>query len=514
MVYTKLYFGSMINEHWNLLEIIDQNKNPTEYIAVRGEFWDKKSEVDFNKLILTKKVIGLSSYQCFPKFITNPHENRGPENEDDSFIKKYGHLVIFWCHCFRDPINYIPQSIPSILYSETDQYPNVPWLKTIANTVEKKYDFFASIQEGDWNSWIRGINVAKVWLNYMAEKMGLKILVCGSGRRSDFHPNIKCIDFLPWQEFIETMNTAKYLFCGSRYDASPRILMEALGLNIPILVNEHLIGGWKYVNERTGSFFFPDENVEQRVNKFIEKCNNKIIDPYKWIDINFDSEKNCEILAKKINNLYLLKMNDIVDGVICVELYDNPDFYNNLKKFGISGSILYKIEKTVNKSFELNRTLSHIKALTLAKKNKFKKILILENNFNFNILLEKMLFMINNFYINFNKWDVLLLGCNNSCGYDDTYIDYIKRAKYSNYISGYITNDQYIDTLNDNYFEGMTKLKNELEALENKPKFFSQAYTGKKTIDESYKPINVINSYWNTLQKKNKFYVTNPNIGL
>jgi len=43
-----------------------------------------------------------------------------------------------------------------------------------------------SIQEGRWNSWIRGLDIAKQWLNYMAERMNLKILICGNNRRSDF----------------------------------------------------------------------------------------------------------------------------------------------------------------------------------------------------------------------------------------------------------------------------------------------------------------------------------------
>lgn len=41
--------------------------------------------------------------------------------------------------------------------------------------------------------------------------------------------------------------------------------MEALCLNVPILVNRHILGGWKYVNEQTGAFF---ESVDDVVPAF------------------------------------------------------------------------------------------------------------------------------------------------------------------------------------------------------------------------------------------------------
>ena len=106
MSITNIYFGSPVNDHWSLLYVLDQNKQPINYIAVRSEFWTKEAEKDFLKLIKTHKVIGLSSYQCFPKFINNPYENRGPTSEADSFINKYGNLVILWCHCFKNIYGY------------------------------------------------------------------------------------------------------------------------------------------------------------------------------------------------------------------------------------------------------------------------------------------------------------------------------------------------------------------------------------------------------------------------
>ena len=68
--YKQLTFGetlSMKISCWNIVHIIDQDNNPTNLIAVRNEFENKESEELFNTLLKTKKVIGLSSYQNFPR---------------------------------------------------------------------------------------------------------------------------------------------------------------------------------------------------------------------------------------------------------------------------------------------------------------------------------------------------------------------------------------------------------------------------------------------------------------
>ena len=38
-------------------------------------------------------------------------------------------------------------------------------------------------------------------------------------------------------------------------DPSPRLITESLALDVPVLVNSQILGGWKYVQPETGSFF-------------------------------------------------------------------------------------------------------------------------------------------------------------------------------------------------------------------------------------------------------------------
>ena len=502
-MYKKLYFGNTINNHWNILDILDENKKPTEYIAIRGEFWTPESELYFNELLKIKKIIGLSSYQNFPKFINNPTENRGPQKEEDIFINKYGNHVILWLHCFKDSINYIPPSIPKILYSETDQYPNVAYLNSII-TKEKKYDFIASIQETEWNSWIRGLDIAKKWLNYMADEMKLKILVCGSNRKNDFSKNIDIIEFKPWSEFINIMNSAKYLFCSSRYDASPRIIIEAMSLNMPVLLNENILGGWKYINEETGMFFFYDEDIKTRVNKFIN--NSHKYNPASWVQNNVNVEKGAERLGITLSYLSSFQFENFVDKILFINLENRKDrldeINNEFKKMNIHNDLIYRVDAIYDKDCgHRGCTLSHIKALKIAKENNWNRILILEDDFQFNLSKERVLFLLNTLYKNIDKWNVFMLGIGGYV-YENTNINLFKRIYKGTTTSGYIVNNNYIDTLLQNYNESY-KLLND-EVIE-----FKKNNNDKKLFVTS----NALDQYWFKLQEKDIFLISKPIIG-
>lgn len=505
-MYRKLYFGNTINNHWNMLELLDENKKITEYIVVRGEFWTKESEDDFIELInQNKKVIGLSSYQNFPKFIINPTENRGPKIENEDFINKYGNLVILWLHCFKDSINYIPPSIPKILYSETDQYPNVGYLNSII-TNDKKYDFVASIQETEWNSWIRGLDIAKKWLNYMADEMKLKILVCGSNRRNDFSTNIDVIDFKPWSEFINILNTAKYLFCSSRYDASPRIVIEAMSLNMPVLLNENILGGWKYINEETGMFFFYDEDIKNRVNKFLDSFSNNKKNPAKWVRNNINIDKGAERLGITVSYLQSFEYSTFVDKILFINLDNRKDRLDEItyqfKKMGIPNNLIQRVDAIYDKDCGyMGCVLSHMKALKIAKQNKWKNVLIFEDDFIFNIPKERFLFLLKTLYQYMDNWDVFMLSVEHSV-LNDTNINMFKRVISGTTASGYIVRDKYLDTLYNNYYDGSELLKEEI-------KIFKQNNPDKKMFEAKY----ANDQYWFKLQNKDNFIVSVPLVG-
>ncbi|WP_347331864.1 hypothetical protein [Marinimicrobium locisalis] len=51
------------------------------------------------------------------------------------------------------------------------------------------------------------------------------------------------------------------MFVPNVADASPRIIAEALCLDVPILMNENILGGWKYITAMSGRFFSGEHDV-------------------------------------------------------------------------------------------------------------------------------------------------------------------------------------------------------------------------------------------------------------
>ena len=459
-VYKKIIFGEKINDNWGLINIYDENNKPTDLIGLRGPSYNYDI---LDELLKKKRIIGISSYQNFPQTLKNIYDDK---NNFDDIIKKYEKNIILWCHCFKDPQNYIPTGIPLILYSESDQYNSTDTLNKLANTIEKQYDFFCNFPNGDWNYWIRGSEIAKRWLNYMSDVMNLKILIGGGDKRPGFSNKICFLGHLPWNEFIHQMNLSKFVINFSRYDASPRVIIEALSLNIPILLNEDILGGWKYINKSTGKLFFYDEPIENCINSFM----NEKYEPLKWMKLNYNVnvEKGKIKLANTINNLLSYKYEDLLDGIMYINLSDREDrnisILNNLKSIDVPEHFIHRIDATLNTECgHLGCTDSHIKALEYAKQMKWKRFLVLEDDVIFNYPKERILYILNEFYrIYENKWDIFMLYTywNEQV---DTETDYIKKILWGTTTTSYIVNEHYIDTLLTNFKEGRELLYQDVE---------------------------------------------------
>lgn len=74
----------------------------------------------------------------------------------------------------------------------------------------------------------------------------------------------------------------RVLFAPNLHDASPRVLAEALCLDVPILVNRHIVGGWKYVHSETGAFFDSIDNVVPAFRDIINGLQRGDLHPREW----------------------------------------------------------------------------------------------------------------------------------------------------------------------------------------------------------------------------------------
>lgn len=167
----------------------------------------------------------------------------------------------------------IPKNLPKILFSESD-------LTEVYNQdvgIKKTYDFIYNCQKGHhqriWRNWDLGIKCIDIMVN----KYNLKIVLVG--KKGDTyensnekeilsHPNVTMTNFLKRFELMLYMNKTKSIFLPNIYDASPRISAEALNMDLSILENRNIIGGWKYVNKDTGMDFNGIEDFEEVLQQF------------------------------------------------------------------------------------------------------------------------------------------------------------------------------------------------------------------------------------------------------
>jgi hypothetical protein len=74
----------------------------------------------------------------------------------------------------------------------------------------------------------------------------------------------------------------RVLFAPNVHDASPRVLAEAMCLDVPILVNRHILGGWKYVNNNTGAFFGSEDDVVDAFKGILAAQEQGQLRPREW----------------------------------------------------------------------------------------------------------------------------------------------------------------------------------------------------------------------------------------
>jgi len=53
-------------------------------------------------------------------------------------------------------------------------------------------------------------------------------------------------------------------------------------MNAAIVVNYHIVGGWKYVNEQTGSFVDDYNDIVNIIEDIKERRRNGILQPRNW----------------------------------------------------------------------------------------------------------------------------------------------------------------------------------------------------------------------------------------
>jgi hypothetical protein len=220
-------------------------------------------------------MVGISSYGFYP-FINESdclHNDRSgvlKSDELQSILKQ----VDCWLTCSKEPI---PYDVPQLMFSQSD----CPYINdnTAPKGLVKKYDvIYNSGSDCDFHQYHKNWILAKECFQKMSDA-GLTVLVIGRNAPAEFDlPNVTYKPYLNWCEFLDTIEESRVLFVPNVSDASPRILTESLCKGTPILVNKHIFGGWKYVNDCTGAFFESQDDVMIQLHQLL----NATCDPRKW----------------------------------------------------------------------------------------------------------------------------------------------------------------------------------------------------------------------------------------
>jgi hypothetical protein len=234
------------------------------------------------------KVIGYTSYKTFPKGI------KDGTGDDDSVNDpfQYTSEIKNWVCCFKDPKAYGFTEANTLLeMSESDFKDAVP------HDTVKKYDFmYVCLQDekdscplNGWNAVNRNFNLALKCFPIMVHQFNLKILVIGRlncGLEEMYGDSVHVIGFLPWEEFQEKMRESRYLFVPNVYDASPRVVTEAISQDIPVLMNRHIVCGSKYITPETGELFTDENDVAYHVNSML----TREMHPQRWWQENYSNQ--------------------------------------------------------------------------------------------------------------------------------------------------------------------------------------------------------------------------------
>jgi len=279
--------------HFPYRYLQDEKGNLLPIVLVAAFFRDDRERHMYTDYINRGiKVAGITAYKSFPRPITDKSGDSYYYNDSFDYL---GNIKVWFC-CFRNPSHYGFNDTHKIIdYSESDFYdyeqePSPP----------KKYDFIYvcnndtedSCPMDGWNAINRNFKLALECFPIMIQEFKLKILVLGRmncGLEEKYGDMIEVSGFLPWHEFQDKMRQSRFLFVPNIYDASPRVVTEAITKDIPVLMNSSIVCGSKYITQETGEFFTDEHDIRLALRNLLDKKDR--ISPKRWWQEHYSRQK-------------------------------------------------------------------------------------------------------------------------------------------------------------------------------------------------------------------------------
>uniref|UniRef100_A0A7S3KYG5 Uncharacterized protein n=1 Tax=Amphora coffeiformis TaxID=265554 RepID=A0A7S3KYG5_9STRA len=267
--------------------VVTEKGEYVNIILVRSPFQHGRQAQMYDKYKDEILFLGISSFESYPLNSPNPYSKNFSNDE-------YRGLFPGFLTMMPHPESYFAPHVKTILLSESDFNLDGPlqFGQKFANA-PKLYDFtFSGTDQDVHNNCVGWSSYAKNWtftleaLKIMcSDEFNLKgVLVATKDKSGKVACTIpkecqgKMIQttFLGQDEFFTYLAKSKFAFLPQVYDASPRVSTQALSMNVPLLMNDNIVGGWKYINQRTGEFFHDIHDFKQSLRRLLDR-----IDHYK-----------------------------------------------------------------------------------------------------------------------------------------------------------------------------------------------------------------------------------------
>uniref|UniRef100_A0A7S4JMQ7 Uncharacterized protein n=1 Tax=Odontella aurita TaxID=265563 RepID=A0A7S4JMQ7_9STRA len=269
-------------------------------IMVRAPFRSEEERDSFEKYKDEILFIGISSFEAFPLSSPNPFSS----NFSDSL---YTSMFPGFLHMMHEPERHFPPHVKTLLLSQSDfELPHDTPLAE-SDTEHHMYDFTFSVSDMNveggcvgWGAFAKNWSFMLEALEVMcSDEFDLRGVLVGTRDKQD---KVRCAippqcegkmtqtSMMTQDKYFDYMRRSRFTFLPQVYDASPRVATQSLCLDVPLLMNKHILGGWKYVNEETGEFFSDMTDLRDSIHRILDNVKKRQYHPRRWVKANYGNE--------------------------------------------------------------------------------------------------------------------------------------------------------------------------------------------------------------------------------
>ena len=272
--------------------VVNQNGDYVNVIMVRSPFRGADDEQLYKWYQDEILFLGISSFEAYPLTSPNPYSQKF---ESEYYLNMFPGFL----HMMHNPQQHFPESVETILMSQSDF--NIEEAERFGRRHaddEVIYDFVYSGGDQDvendcvgWASYNKNFSFVREALEVMcSDEYNVTGVLVANKNKADTKActippqcegRIVQTTFLDQSRFFGYLAKARWAFLPQVCDASPRVSTQALSMNKPLLMNDNIMGGWKYLKPgETGEFFHDINDFTKSLRRILDNTRGAS-NPYK-----------------------------------------------------------------------------------------------------------------------------------------------------------------------------------------------------------------------------------------